>query len=149
MSAQKRNIRLWKLESLFKFENRRIADPISVHRCAMRLAPSRWAHRVRLVAGASDYVCRLCSFHLLLPPDSRAGPLSRTVWNEARVVVSLTQFGATWFQLEPTVHNVINAVCCRSMRSSIPPTSIFFDVRVAGICGTLTKARTDQRVARS
>ena len=93
-------------------------------------------------------MCRMCGF----PPAAAAGFASRfslTIHVERkRVGVSLTQFGATWFQLEPTVHNVIDAGCCRSMKSSILPTSIFFDARIAAICGTLTKAKTDQRVAR-
>jgi hypothetical protein len=65
-----------------------------------------------------------------------ASPPPRTLW-----VKSL------WFQREPTVHNAICAVCCPSTGSSILATSIFFAVRRAGICGTLTKVRTDQRVA--
>jgi hypothetical protein len=79
----------------------------------------------------------------------RAGPPINLV-NESAMVSRSTQIvGPTWFQLEPTVHNVIDAGYCHSMKSSILPTSIFFDARIAAICGTLTKARTDQRVARS
>jgi hypothetical protein len=133
------------LEHLFKAETDGLAIrhcfPIVVH------VPSdiMLGHAACVVCTkAPGYACPI-----EVAPGSwrQAGP-SDPFGERERDTESLQTFGPTWFQLEPTVHNVVDAGCCGSMRSCILPTSIFFDAKIAAICGTLTKAKTDQRVAR-
>lgn len=130
-------------EPLFKFENRRMRGPTPVQ-CS-------WHARARHTVCVGYTEARLCVYDVQVPPAPAAGLASRfrTAHSVNESPPIQPRFGATWFQPEPIVHTAISPMCCSSIRSSILPTSIFSDARIAVLCGTLPKAKTDQRVARA
>jgi len=106
------------------------------------------ARPVRRVQWGVGYAFPTCGWDLHHLWRTRAVPLTTSPLKGASVGLSPGDLLPKWFQLESTVHNVTAVMSCCSMKSSTPQTSISFDARIAATCGTLTKTRTDRRVAR-